>query len=170
MRQVGLALAAIVMLGGAAAKPAPPSVYDALVGCWKLDGQVRGKPALQLARGRWVLEHKYFLLDLINAPGAKPYGAAILFGQEANGQVVVHWLDTFGAEYSKTLGRGTDTATTTDVLFAYPDGPTRNRITLLPGGHWRMLVTDTPAGKPTDVFSDATATRAACPAADAFPL
>jgi hypothetical protein len=162
--------AGIVLAGSARAEaPIPKTVFDAMTGCWSTAGVLRGKPFRQLAQGRWVLDQKYFLLQFVSARGDKPYGAAWFFGRDAKGGVVVHLLDIFGGEYSKTLGLGDATASRISTLFDYPDGPTRNVITLEPGGTLRMLITETPSGKPQDVFSDARFTRAACGKA-VFPL
>ena len=165
LRILASSCAAALIAGSATAAP---RVFDALTGCWDATGQLRGKPAHSLARGQWAIDRKYFLLQLVGAPGGKHYAAAIFFGEQADGRIVAHWLDMFGAEFSQYLGRGTATATTVVTDFAYPDGPTRNEISLLPDGKWRMLVTETPAGKPQDVFSDYRFTRARCAAT--FPL
>jgi len=156
---VGLALAA----GNAqAAEPKPARVFDRLAGCWSVTGQVRGKPIRNLASGRWVIDGAYFLLQLKTPPGEKPYQAAIFFGRKEKGEILIHWLDRFGAEYSQYPGVGVETATGVDATWAYPDGPTRNRISLLPGGRWRMLITEEPTGKPEDVFSDYVFAPMAC--------
>jgi hypothetical protein len=169
----GAALAgALCAAGGAWAEPGgaaparPARIFDHLTGCWSVEGTVRGRPVTNFAKGRWILDGAYFLLQLKTPPGARPYNAAIFFGRQANGAVLVHWLDALGAEFSQYPGRGTETPTRVVTDFAYPDGPTRNEITLLPGGRWRMLVTETPAGKPTRVFSDYAFQPAACGAAD----
>jgi hypothetical protein len=161
----GLAAAAAVAFaagGGVAATPKSPRVFERLAGCWSVTGVVRGKPVTNLAKGQWVLGGAYFLLQLKTPPAEKPYQAAIFFGRMEKGEVLVHWLDPFGAELSQYPGRGTETATGVDATWAYPDGPTRNQISLLPGGRWRMLVTETPTGKPMDVFSDYVFAPMAC--------
>jgi hypothetical protein len=164
---LGASLAAAVSValaagGSSAAQPQPVRVFDRLAGCWTVSGQVRGKPIRNLASGRWVLDGAYFLLQLKSAPGEKPYQAAIFFGRKAKGEILVHWLDPFGAEFSQYPGLGLETATGVDATWAYPDGPTRNQISLLPGGRWRMLVTEQPTGKPVDVFSDYVFAPMAC--------
>jgi len=155
--------------GAGAATSKPPRVFDRLAGCWSVTGVVRGKPVTNLAKGQWVLGGAYFLLQLKTPPGEKPYQAAIFFGRTDKGEIVVHWLDAFGAEYSQFSGRGLETATGANTSFPYPDGPTRNQISLLPGGRWRMLVTEQPTGKPIDVFSDYVFAPSAC-GTTAFPL
>lgn len=167
-----IALCAGIVLAGAAAaaETSPPkTVFDAMTGCWTTAGVLRGKPFRQFAQGRWVLDRKYFLLQFVAAPGDKPYAAAWFFGRDAKAGVVVHLLDIFGGEYSKTLGLGEATASRISTLFDYPDGPTRNLITIEPGGGLRMLITETPSGKPQDVFSDARFTPVAC-GKTVFPL
>jgi len=166
LRGLAAACAALLTAGPAASAP---KIFDALAGCWTVTGVVRGKPIENLARGQWAIDGKYFLLQLVGAPSGKPYAAALFFGQKADGGVVVHWLDIFGADESQYLGRGQATATTVVTDFPYPDGPTRNEISLEPDGRWRMLVTETPAGKPKAVFSDYQFTHATCGAAR-FPL
>ena len=168
MRMRLIAVSAAALLLGGQAHAVPKRVFDALTGCWQVHGAVRGQAAHQLAKGGWTLGGKYFLLQLAALPPDKPYQAAIFVGTDDHGQVVAHWLDVFGGEYSKTLGRGSETADGLDLTFDYPDGPTRNRVSLLPGGRWRMLVTETPKGQAERVFSDYELTPAACPAAGVF--
>jgi hypothetical protein len=166
------ALAALI-LAAALAAPAEAAEarrpFDGLQGCWTIAGQVRGKPTAPHAKGRWVLDGKYFLLQLIAGPGEKPYQAAVFFGRTDDGRVIVHWLDIFGGEYSQVHGRGTETPDKVVTDFPYADGPTRNEVTLHPGG-WRMLVTETPTGQATRVFSDYDARPAACSSKDRFPF
>ena len=169
MTRIARVLIAALAAGLVAAPAmAAPKVFDALAGCWDVSGVVRGKPIRNIAKGAWAIDHQYFLLQLVGAPGGKPYAAALFFGTKSDGTILLHWLDRFGADFSQYPGNGTATATTVVTDFAYPDGPTRNAISLEPAGKWRMLVTETPTGKPQDVFSDYRFTPARC--ASVFPL
>jgi hypothetical protein len=161
------ALAMAVALAAPAKTAPPPRLFDHLTGCWRITGNVRGKPAHPHAKGGWVMDRQYFLLQLASGPRDKPYKAAIFFGRTEDGHVVVVWLDPFGGEFSQTEGRGAETPEQVVTDFPYPDGPTRNEITRTPQG-WRMLVTETPTGQPTRVFSDYLARPAPCSANEGF--
>ncbi len=156
----------------AAVKPGP--AFERLAGCWQIDGVVAGKPIKHLAKGGWRLDGNYFVYQEQSAPGEPAYQAVAFFGRRDDGKLVMHWLDTYGGQYSQTTGFGEEKADRIEVDTPYPDGPMHSVITWAstgaspaasagePTGGWRMRITEHPNGKPEQLFSDYRFSRVGC--------
>jgi hypothetical protein len=120
------------VLGGGVMDPLVPSAEDALlnalVGEWDLTGSMGQTALAQAVSADWVLNHQFLRIAFRdrNPPraGAVPYEAVVYIGREQrSGRYVMHLLDVFGAEYSKTLGVGVRDGDAITFVFEYPDRP-----------------------------------------------
>lgn len=137
----------LVVLAPASARAdnaAPPSqLVDALVGRWRMTGTVRGRPVTYAAEGTRVLGGRFVDLHMIDATNDPPkYEARVSLGVDDRArELVAHWLDTFGAAPSRTLGTGRGDARGWVLTFPYVDGTFRDTFTFDPDGRrWTLLI------------------------------
>jgi hypothetical protein len=119
-----------------------------LIGHWRMRGDVRGKPATYDLDARYTLRDRYVELHMVDVAVPSAYEARVLVGADtANGHVIVHWLDNFGAAYSVPPGYGTTHGDTLRVEFAYPTGAFRDTfIYNVREDSWDVtLLSETPA-------------------------
>jgi hypothetical protein len=116
------------------ARPAGDDLLDQLVGRWDLTGSLGNKPLAQSVSAEWVLNHRF--LQIVFRDRNPPRGNAVHYeavhyvGRESSGGYVMHLLDVFGPEYSKTLGVGTRDGDAITFTFDYPGDPFRARYAL----------------------------------------
>ena len=114
-------------------------LLDHLVGSWKLEGTLLGRPAHHRLDAEWVLRHQFLR---VHQDGSPDYDALVFIGfDNASERYVVHWLDIFGGRVSETLGYGTRAGNTIHFVFEYPDGPFHNTFIWKPDtGTWQMVL------------------------------
>ena len=99
------------------------SLLDRLVGRWTMTGTVRGKPATYTMEASWTIQKKYVELHMVDVAGAKGYEARVFIGPtQKPGELVAHWIDSTGAQYSVPPATGTLNADELVLDFPYPDG------------------------------------------------
>ncbi len=156
-----LPLVLMAAMAGDPAKPAGLASLEPLAGCWRVAGQVRGKPSPSIARGQWHLGGRYFTLQL-RATTAKVYEAAITYGAgekaEAIGSI---WHDTFGGLYEPSLGSGERTADGFVQIYRFPDAKYVNRFAR-EGDGWRWTITEVADGKSDQLFASYRLQPASC--------
>ena len=143
-------------------------LFDKLAGTWKITGTVMGQKASQTAEAEWVLGHQFMRLHMKELPpktktpeGEPPYEAMVFIGYDNTSErYVAHWIDTFGARFSETLGYGTRSGDAVKFVFEYPDGPFHTSFTFDPASKgWRVLMrTQDKSGNWMD-FADMTWSR-----------
>lgn len=133
-----------------------------LAGCWKVEGQVRGKDATSIARGEWHLDRRYFALHLRSVPPARPYEAAIYYGAgEKAGAMGSLWMDTYGGLYEPSLGLGEVTSDGFRLDYRFPDAVYTNRFQRA-GRGWSWTIVETAKGKPERLFAQYKLSPASC--------
>jgi hypothetical protein len=156
---------ALLLLGSAASCAAKEVteeevLLDALLGRWRMVGTVHGDAvtydmtAERVLGGRWVRLH---MKDVKRPPG---YEANVYLAWDFKAQrVVAHWIDTFGAAPSTTLGYGNARGQVLELRFDYPDGAFRDRFTWEPAKkRWRFLIESAKAGG-YETFGDYVVTK-----------
>ena len=162
MRILGIVTALLLAVCGslAAAAPLRESSLDRFVGEWTIAGVTQGEATTGRARGTWMFDSRFFLLDIEGPEGPDRYQAHVYFGEDGEGRLTVHWLDVTGGETARTLGTGRVDGYLVTLSFPYPDGEFRDRIEYDPASdRWRILATTGPEASPV-VFADWTFTRA----------
>ena len=137
---------------------AAPTPLDGFLGHfegqWRINGTTLGKQTVTGAEVQSEFNGKFFELHIKDPLGHDKYEARVFFGSDDKGGVIVHWLDGTGGETSKTLGIGRIEGDLMTLVFPYPDGIFRDRLTY-DSGHdrWRLLIEMGPTDHPK-VFSD----------------
>ncbi len=111
--------------------PFHDELLDRLVGTWKVEGEILGSPATQTLTADWTLAHQFLALHILETtPGTRsPYEAHVFLGYDnMSERYVAHWIDVFGGRTSETLGYGTRTGDTLELVFEYPHGPFRTQF------------------------------------------
>ncbi|MGB8326352.1 MAG: hypothetical protein WCE48_02105 [Steroidobacteraceae bacterium] len=119
-----------------------PALLASLDGRWVMTGDVLGKPVTYRLVGRPVLGSAFTELHMKDVKVPAQYEARVFIGYDKeSGQVIVHWLDKFGARYSIPHAIGTLTGNTIQFQFAYADGPFRDTFSFDPTRHtWSFLL------------------------------
>lgn len=149
----------LMLIAAMVADPAAPTADSGLAalaplaGCWRVAGQVRGKPSPSIAQGQWHLGRRYFTLQLRAIGNGEDYEAAITYGAgEKPGAIGSIWHDTFGGLYEPSLGRGEKTMDGFVQVYRFPDANYVNRFVRDHAG-WRWTIHETAAGKPDTLFA-----------------
>ena len=100
------------------------TLLDKLTGQWALSGQIGNRTVANHFTAQWVLNHQFIELDFVDTGSPPGYVAKVSIGYDCiSEKYVIHWLDSYGARFSETLGFGTKTSDTIECRFEYPDAP-----------------------------------------------
>jgi hypothetical protein len=131
------ALGAFTATARAAAPPLPASdpFLAQLAGRWQLVGTVRGQAVRYRGEARWVLEHGWLRLTLVDVTEPPAYQAQVFIGFDPKaGDYVAHWLDRFGAAGARVAGSGRRDGQTLVLTFPYDGAAFRDTLTLAADG------------------------------------
>ena len=152
---VGLAALSVVANGQ---RPAAwhDDFVEHIVGTWKLEGTVMGKPAHHIVKAEWMMNHQFVQIREQTAPDAPDnesrYDSLWYLGyDDVSDRYVLHLIDVFGGRFSETLGFGTRNGNDLLFIFEYPDGPFHNRWRWLPASQsweWHLEQKDKGQWKP----------------------
>jgi hypothetical protein len=131
--RIVLGIAASCMaFGGPPSAQAPrrvavDSLLQHLVGTWRMQGAVGGRPATYSLDAARVLGNTFVELHMVDASRPPTYEARVFIGADTtSGMVIAHWLDMFGAAYSIPHATGSVRGDTLLFTFAYSTGPFRD--------------------------------------------
>ncbi len=98
-------------------------LIENLAGDWKLTRKIRGKELANSVAAKWVLNHQFLELHMVDAADPPEYEAIVLIGYSySDKRYVAHWCDTYGGKYSG-VGHGKRAGEKIEFEFQYPDGP-----------------------------------------------
>ena len=100
-------------------------LLEALVGTWRVTGQMRGQPLAQSWSASRALGGKFVEIRVTNGTpliDGKPYEATYFIGA-TDGRFVLTLMDVFGAAYAAVPGLGRRDGDTIVFEFAYATGP-----------------------------------------------
>jgi hypothetical protein len=120
-----------------------PSILRKLDGNWVVIGDVRGKPVQYNVIMASALHGQFteILMNDVQAPSQ--YEARIFIGfDSASNQIIAHWMDSFGAQYSIPHGTGSISENTIEFTVPYPDSSFKDRFEYSPeGDSWILEIT-----------------------------
>lgn len=119
------------------------ALLDKLVGKWDLAGQIGKRNVKNDFSAEWSLNHQFVELSFVDASNPPAYTARVFIGYDCvSERYVVHWLDSFGARFSETLGYGKRSGQEIEFRFEYADGPFLNKFTYDPkSDEWHFHLT-----------------------------
>jgi hypothetical protein len=98
-------------------------LIENLTGEWKLTRKIRGKEVTNSLSAKWVLNHQFLELHMVDAAEPPEYEAIVLIGYSySDKRYVAHWCDTYGGKFSG-VGYGKRAGEKIEFAFQYPDGP-----------------------------------------------
>jgi hypothetical protein len=108
--------------------PRPPLLKE-LDGDWTMKGDVLGKlVAYRMVAGP-TLRARYTEMHMRDLAEPPQYEARVFLGfDDESGDLIVHWMDDFGARYSIPHGTGRIDGSTLQFTFPYADGPFRDTL------------------------------------------
>jgi hypothetical protein len=135
-------------------------LVEQMVGNWKLDGIVMGRPAHHSVTAQWTLGNQFLQIHeqtSSDAPATESrYDATWFLGfDDVSERYVLHLMDVFGGRYSETLGYGTRDANELRFVFEYPDGPFHTTWQWLPDTKsWEWHLEQKDRGRQWKAFAD----------------
>ena len=117
-------------------------LLDRLVGNWIMQGNVRGKPVEYTLTVRRILQDKYVELHMTDAASPSTYEARVIIGTAAKrDEVIAHWIDNTGAQYSVPPATGAIRGDTLVLDFPYSARPFHDELVFDRAmGRWRFVL------------------------------
>lgn len=112
---------------------ARPALLEALDGHWVATGDVMGKAVKYDVNVFPTLQGTFTEIHMRDVQVPSQYEARVFIGEGKDGKIIVHWLDSFGADGSFPHGTGAIKSNTLVFYIPYPDGKFRDTLTLQPG-------------------------------------
>jgi hypothetical protein len=136
-----LTVASGALVDAAAAAGERPALLVALDGRWTMVGDVVGKPVKYDMEVLPTLQSTFTELHMTDVQTPAKYEARVFIGVGKGGEVIVHWLDSFGAQFSIPHGTGAITEDTIVFNIPYPDGQFRDTLTYRPAEQaWTLTI------------------------------
>lgn len=127
-----------------AASPADarPWILRQLDGNWLMVGDVRGKPVSYTMVAAPALQGAFTEVRMKDVQVPAQYEAVVFIGHDAGtDEVIVHWMDSFGARYSIPHASGKLDGESIEFIFPYPGGKFRNTWRrLASGATWQIAI------------------------------
>ena len=121
-------------------RPERPALLQALDGHWAMVGDVMGKPVEYDMEAFPTLQGMFTELHMNDVQRPSQYEARVFIGVD-KGQVIAHWMDSFGARYSVPHGSGQVGDDSIVFNIPYPSGEFRDTLTYdRDRGTWSLAI------------------------------
>ena len=118
-----------------------PPALKALDGNWVMSGDVMGKPVTYRMVAKPALQGAFTELHMSDVQVPSEYEARVFIGYDADSKaVIVHWMDSFGANYSIPHGTGHVTDNSVQFTIPYQSGSFRDTFTYNPASKTWLFV------------------------------
>ena len=97
------------------------AAVNALVGCWKGAGQVKGTPTDNDVVVTPRLDGKYLTVAVTSRDPKNPYRAVVILAWAGGRRLTSFWMDTFGGEYSAAGSGAVASDGALEITYPYPD-------------------------------------------------
>jgi hypothetical protein len=120
-----------------------PAILQKLDGNWVATGDVREKPVQYDVIATPALQGKFTEISMNDIQLPSQYEARIFIGFDSDSnQIIAHWMDSFGAQYSIPHGTGSISDKTIEFIVPYPDSSFRDRFEYYPESDtWILEIT-----------------------------
>lgn len=139
------------------------SFLENLSGSWDLTATMGSKDLHQRCEGEWVLQRNFFRMSCeAIPPDTSGYQALYLIGYQSEKEhYVFHLFDTYGGDYSETLGIGRLENDRIPFEFNYPQGPFQNTFVWNEEEQsWKMILRQRNEEGSWELFSEKVLKRA----------
>jgi hypothetical protein len=118
-----------------------PLLLESLDGRWTMVGDVMGKPVQYEMEAFPTLQGTFTEIHMNDVQVPSEYEARVFIGVDKSGEVIAHWLDSFGAKYSAPHGTGSVTDSTIVFYIPYPSGQFRDTLSYQPAAKtWTLVI------------------------------
>lgn len=139
---IGVALFALYLQPAIAADTnTRPALLASLDGHWVMVGDVMGQPVQYDMEAFPVLQGAFTEIHMNDVETPSQYEARVFIGVAKDGKLIVHWMDSTGADGS--IPHGTGSISPNGIVFKipYPDGTFRDTLTRHPAQKsWSFLI------------------------------
>ena len=117
------------------------ALLKALDGQWVMVGDVMGKPVQYDMEASPTLQGTFTEIHMNDVQVPSQYEARVFIGADKDGQVIAHWLDSFGGKYSVPHGTGSIAGNTIVFNIPYSSGQFRDTFTFQPAQQtWTLSI------------------------------
>ena len=120
-----------------------PTLLQKLDGNWVAIGDIMGKPVQYTVVNAPALQAQYTEISMNDVQVPSQYEARIFIGYDSDSnQVIAHWMDSFGAQYSIPHGTGTLSENEIEFIVPYPSGSFKDKFVYSPADDsWTLQIT-----------------------------
>ena len=120
-----------------------PTILQKLDGKWVVTGDVMGKPVQYNVIMAPALQGQFTEISMNDVQVPSQYEARIFIGYDIESeQIIAHWLDNFGAQYSIPHGTGSISENTIEFIVPYTDSSFRDKFEYHPENDtWTLEIT-----------------------------
>lgn len=120
-----------------------PAILQKLDGNWVVTGDVRGKPVQYNVITAPALQGRFTEISMNDVQLPSQYESRIFIGFDSDSnQIIAHWMDSFGAQYSIPHGTGIILENTIEFIVPYPDNSFKDRFEYHPeSDSWTLEIT-----------------------------
>ncbi len=120
-----------------------PAILQKLDGNWVVTGDVRGKPVQYNVSTAPALQGWFTEISMNDVQVPSQYESRIFIGFDSDSsQIIAHWMDSFGAQYSIPHGTGIILENTIEFIVPYPDSSFKDRFEYHPeSDSWTLEIT-----------------------------
>lgn len=120
-----------------------PEILQKLDGNWVATGDIMGKPVQYNVKNAPALQGQFTEISMNDVQVPSEYEARIFIGFDSDAnQIIAHWLDSFGAQYSIPHGTGTISENGIEFIVPYPTNFFKDKFTYSPENDtWTLEIT-----------------------------
>ena len=120
-----------------------PTLLQKLDGNWVAIGDIMGKPVQYDVVNTPALQAQYTEISMNDVQVPSQYEARIFIGFDSDSnQIIAHWMDSFGAQYSIPHGTGTLSENEIEFIVPYPSGSFKDKFVYSPADDsWTLHIT-----------------------------
>jgi hypothetical protein len=120
-----------------------PALMQKLDGHWLASGDIMGKPVQYNVVTAPALQGQFTEISMNDVQVPSQYEARVFIGfDSAANQIIAHWLDSFGAQYSIPHGTGSISQDTIEFIVPYPTSSFKDKFTYHPESDtWTLEIT-----------------------------
>lgn len=120
-----------------------PQILQKLDGHWVATGDIMGKPVQYNVINAPALQGQFTEISMNDVQVPSQYEARIFIGYDSDAnQVIAHWMDNFGAQYSIPHGTGTISENGIEFIVPYPNSFFKDKFEYAPEDDaWTLEIT-----------------------------
>ena len=137
-----------------------PALLKKLDGQWIMSGDVLVKPVKYDMQAFPTLQGRFTELHMNDVQVPSQYEARVFIGADKDGEIIAHWLDSFGAMNSVPPGTGRISEESISFNIPYASGTFRDKMTYkTESDSWKLTIEGQSASGAWEHFAQYSITR-----------